>query len=448
MGKQGWKQRIFFLMIITSFCMVIFTSSAADEMTLSIGMLQGEQQERFNTPVFVAGIWHYVNITLTQPVDEVSLRFYKGDTPLNENKNETNYYDWRYDRNNAPFWDDISGYSIKYIKQDFCMNRNASYSFCIGIKDMLPNIVDYYENWTIEVLRDGTTIYSTGIVVEKAKTGISVSKPSSILFRVDPFTIMDAQGDTFFKIGNVGNIPFQVDFDQEKYSDVEITDIDKQFLPDETITHYVVVHSKSWPPGFKKLNIELIGSYPQSYFVDTNATVTLYTSFVIDVPQLVIYVGHSNYQIEEIGGTDIIFQYLDKLSMYEGEIRDITAYVSGNGAVIVEIWADEKNISALQFYDGTIEARSPLSFVSTNSSERNLVVTVKALSEGKTGVLTYRVTSNDISKIYTTKISIGPPDSPQQASDDPATFMQIVVIVVVLLVVIYMIVTYIKNRKR
>jgi hypothetical protein len=428
--------------------MMIFTCSAADDMTIYIGMLQGEQQDRFNTPVFVAGVWHYVNITMTQAVDELSLRFYKGDSLSNENKNETNYYEWRYDRNNAPFWDDISGYSIKYIKQDLCINRNTVYSFCIGIKDMLPNIVDYYENWTIEVSRDGTTIYSQGIVLEKAKTGISISKPSSILFRVDPFTSMDAQGDTFFKIGNVGNIPFQVDFDQEKYSDVEITDIDIKFLPDETITHYVIVHSKNWPPGFKKMNIQLIGSYPQSYFVDTNATVTLYTSFVIDVPQLVIYVGHSNYQIEEIDGTDIIFQYLEKLNMYEGEIRDITAYVSGNGAVTVEVQADEKNISALTLYDGATETRSPLSFLSTNTSERNIVVTVKALSEGKTGVLTYLVTCNGVTKTYTTKISIGPPAAPDKESGSPASFMQIVVVLVILLVVIYMIVSYIKNRTR
>jgi len=197
------------------------------------------------------------------------------------------------------------------------------------------------------------------------------------------------------------------------------------------------------------MNVELNGSYPQSYFVDTNATVTLYTSFIIDVPELVIYVGHSNYRIDEIQGTHITFQFIEKLTMYEGEIRDITAYVSGNGVVTVEVWADEKNVSALKVYDGTTETRSPISFTSTNTSERSIVVTVEALSEGKTGILSYQVTSNGVTKLYTTQITIEPPATHNTgASANPGLIMQIIVIIAVLLVVLYMIISYMKNKKR
>jgi hypothetical protein len=346
-------------------------------------------------------------------------------------------------------WNDLSGYGIRYIKQDSCFKNNTLYSFCIGIEDAMPNIVDYFENWTVEVSKDGTTVHSESIVVEKPKTGISLSKPSSIIFYVDPFTIMDAQGDNFFKIGNIGNVPLYVNIDYEKYNDIEITDLNKKFLPDDIITHYVIVHSRSWPPGIKRMDIQVNGSYPRSYFVDTNATVTLYTSFIIDVPQLVIYVGHSNYKIDEIQGTGITFQYLERLNMYEGEIKDISAYVSGNGAVTVEVSADEKNISALKLYDGNTETRSPISFTSTNTSERTIVVTVEALGEGKTGILTYKVRSEGVIKTYTTQITIGPPASPDKGiSANPGFIMQIIVIIVVLLVVIYMVLSYVKNRMR
>ncbi len=422
--------------------------SAAEVRFLSVRLFDGDEQYRFDSPVLVAGVWHYVNITMDRVVDELSLRLSKGIIPLSGNRNETNYYEWSYNQNNAVAWADLSGYGITYIKQNECLNTDTAYNFCIGIKDMLPNVVDYYENWTLEVSHGGSLIHTERIVVEKPATGISLAKPSSILFRVEPFTIIDAQGDNFFKIGNKGNVPLRVDFDAEKYSDVDILDIDKKFLPDETKTHYVVVHSKSWPPGFKKIDIQIIGYYDQSYFVDTNATVTLQTSFIIDVPQLVIYVGHSDYEIEEIQGTGIVFQYLEKLTMSEGEIRDITAYVSGNGAVTLEIWADEKNLSALKLYDGSTETGSPLSFTSTNTSERTIVVTVKALSERTTGILTYRITGNGVTKTYKTQISIGPPASPEQDSGSPASIMQIVVVIIVLLVVIYMIVSYIRNRKR
>jgi hypothetical protein len=415
---------------------------------LSIHMFGGEQQNRFNTPVLVAGIWHYVNITINANVDILSLKLYKGSTPPAGNKNETNYYEWSYDNNNPSVWVDVSSYAITYIKPEFCSKTNALVSFCIGIKDTMPNIVDYYENWTLEVFSPAVPTAKHTIVVEKPETGISLSKPSTVLFRVDPFTAMDAQGDNFFKVGNKGNLPLYLDFDSEEYSNVEITDIEKKILPDETRTYYVTVHSKSWPPGFKKMNIQLTGVYPHSYFVDTNATVTLQTSFIIDAPELVVYVGHSNYEIEEIQGTGIVFQYLEKLTMREGETRDITAYVSGNGPVTLEIRADENNLSVLHIYDDSSEIRSPYSFSSSNNSERNFLISVKALSEGTIGILTYQLTANGVTKTYLTQITIGPPLAPDNEPGNPASLMQIAVIVIVLLVVIYMILSYIRNKKR
>jgi hypothetical protein len=412
-------------------------------------MLEGEQQTHFNKPVFVAGIWHYVNITMDQSIDTISLIFYKGTAPPTDNRNETNYYEWNYASNTAMIWNDLSGYDITYLQQDLCRKNGNLYSFCVGTADAMPNRVGYSENWTIEVRQAGVLLHSEGVVVEKPKTGISLSKPSSILFYVDPFTVMDAQGDNFFKIGNIGNVPLNVTIDDDRYIGIEMTNVDKKFLPGDILTQYITVHSRSWPPGIKRMNVSLNGSYPQFYFVDTNATVTLYTSFVIDVPELVIYVGHSNYRIDEIQGTGITFQFLEQLNMYEGEIRDISAYVSGNGAVTVEVWADEKNISVLQLYDDGTQTNSPLSFVSTNTSERIIVVTVEALSEGKTGILNYRVASNGVTKPYMTQITIGPPAShDNENTANPGLIMQIIVIVVILLVVVYMIVSYVKHRKR
>lgn len=448
MGRQIKEQGLVFFILMLGFCSLVPSCSAADVNFLSIRIVEGNEQYRFNHPVLVAGIWHDVNITMDSMVEEMVLRFYKGTDPPSGTRNETNYYEWIYDKNNPDTWEDLSGYDINYLQQTRCIAKDTVYVFCIGIMDMLPNVVDYYENWTLEVSHVGSLIHTERVVVEKPKTGISLAKPSSILFRVQPFTIEDAQGDNFFKIGNKGNIPLRVSFDEEKYPDVDIIDIDKKFLPNETKTHYVIVHSKSWPPGFKRTDIQITCLYDQFYFIDTNATVTLQTSFIIDVPQLIVYVGHSDYEIEEIQGTGIVFQYLEKLTMSEGEIRDITSYVSGNGEVTMEIWADEQNLSVVEIYDGSTEIRSPLSFTSTNMSERTIIVTVKALSERTMGILTYRITANGVTKTYTTQITIGPPSTPNQETGSPASIMQIVVVIIVLLVVIYMIVSYVRNKKR
>ena len=450
MERQIKRQIIGFIILTLWITALVTPLSAADTVTVSVSMLQGEQQTLFGRPALVAGIWHYVNITTDQSYDELSVLFYKGIVLSTGDKNETNYYEWKYDTNNAIVWYDVSGYEIQYIKQNLCTKNTTQYSFCIGIKDTMPNIVDYSENWTMEITHQGTALYSERIVVEKPKTGVSLSKPDSIIFHVDPFTVMDAPGDTFFKIGNIGNIPLYVNRITGQYDYIDITGINQEFVPSDVTTEYVTVHSQSWPPGIKRITMELNGSYPRSYFVDTNATITLYSSFIIDVPQLVIYVGHSNFRIDEILGTGITFQYQETLTMNEGEKRDISAYVSGNGDVTVAILADEKNISARKLYDGTTETHSPISFLSTNTTERTIVVTVEALSEGTIGLLNYQVTANGITKTYTTRISIGPPTAQENKGTTGVSLslVQIIVILLVLLVAAYMVVSYVKKRTR
>jgi hypothetical protein len=448
--KQLQKQIIGVLILASWIATLVTPSAAADTVTVSVSMLEGEQQTLFGRTVLVAGIWHYVNVTTDQSYDELSVIFYKGIVLSTENRNETNYYAWSYNTNDAMTWNDVSGYEIQYIQQNLCRKNTTHYSFCIGIKDTMPNVVGYSENWTMEIAHQGTTLSSERIVVEKPKTGVSLSKPDSIIFHVDPFTVMDASGDAFFKIGNIGNIPLYVSRISGQYDYIEITGINQEFRPQDVATEYVTVHSQSWPPGIKRINMQLNGSYPRSYFVDTNATITLYSSFIIDVPQLVIYVGHSNFRIDEILGTDITFQYIETLTMNEGEHRDISAYVSGNGDVTVAISADEKNLSVQKISDGTTETHSPLSFTSTNTTERTIVVTVEALREGTMGLLNYQVTANGVTKTYTTRISIGPPTTGgnKAGAGLSLSLVQIIVIILVLLVVAYMVISYVKKRTR
>jgi hypothetical protein len=198
------------------------------------------------------------------------------------------------------------------------------------------------------------------------------------------------------------------------------------------------------------MTIEGIGSYPTSYFIDSNATVALYSAFVLDIPVLKIYVGHSNYKITEIPGTGITFQHLEQVNMYEGEIRDIKAYVSGNGTVRLEVSADGQNIRLLKLFDGTTETSSPLNFISTSTSERTISAQIEAVSEGKTGILTYTLTSGGTTQTYTTQIIIGPPASQEGngISASPDFIGKIIVVIIVLLVVLYMVFSYVKHKRR
>jgi hypothetical protein len=383
-------------------------------------------------------------------MDELTFRIYKDDEQDSENKNETNFYEWEYNNNSSIKWRDASGYNIDYIKAEYCIKKGNICSFYIGIKDTLPNVVDYWENWTGDVYSNGNKIHSQGIVIEKLVTGISASEPSSIIFYVEPFTQMNVQGNDFFKIGNAGNIPLSIEIDYNRYNNViELTNFNKNLFPGEINTHYITLHSQSWPPGIKEIKIEGVGSYPNSYFIDTNATVTLYSAFVIDIPLLKIYVGHSNYKINELPNTNITFQHLEKIDMYEGETRDIKVYVSGNGTVKLEIVADEENIRLLKLKEDNVEKTSPITFLSTNDSERIITARVEAISEGETGILDYELTTGGVTKTYTTQILIGPPISPDnEISISSDLIWRIGVIILVLIVVLYMLSSYVKHKRR
>jgi len=441
---------IAFLILVSCLFSFLSTVIATDNVAIDISMLQGEKQTRFNRPVIVAGVWHYVNITTDQNMDEFTIRLYKGVTLPTGNKNETNYYEWKYDKNNATVWNDISGYGVDYIKRDYCVKNGDTYSFCVGVKDTLPNIAGYCENWTMEVYNNGNKLHSEGVVIETPEVGYSQYHiPGYINFYVDPFTKMDASGNDFFKIGNKGNIPLYVNIDSTRYSNIEISDLNKKFLPGENRTLYVTLHSESWPPGIKEKNVELNASCPKSYFVETNATIAFQNSFVIDVPQLKIYVGHSNYEIIEIGDTGIILQYVKKLDMSEGEIKDINAYVSGNGAVSLDVSTDKENVILLKLFDGSTETSSPISFTSTSNSERTITVKIEAISEGKTGEIRYNLTTGGKTYNYTTQITIGPPASHETGTSvSSVSIVQIIVIILVLLVVMYMVLSYVRHRRR
>ena len=144
MGQHYHKQCIVFLLLLLYFCTGLSGVSAAEDANVSIRMLQGEQQTRFDSSVLVTGIWHYVNITTDQNYDDLSFWLYKGIILPTWGKNETNYYEWSYHKDATIVWSDTSGYGIKYIQPGLCQRTNTQYTFCIGLKDFMPNIVDYH----------------------------------------------------------------------------------------------------------------------------------------------------------------------------------------------------------------------------------------------------------------------------------------------------------------
>ena len=439
--------------IVFTVCILPFflSVSAADDATVNVYMLAEETRIRFGSPVLVADVWHNIDITLENlEFQELSLKFYKGDSmPTAGERNATNYYGWKYDKNSETPWKDIMEYDGReYINNERCLISNNNYIFCVGIKDTFPSVPYYHENWTLEIYKDEDSVYSENVVAEKPTVALAKTHGDILQLNVDPFTEMDASGDDFFIVENKGNIPLHLTIDYGTYNDIiEATGSDTTISPYSTSAHKVTLHSESWQPGILEIPGGISGSVPSS-FVITTAIITFETSVEINAPDLRIFVGHSSYRIRErILGTGISFQHIEELEMSEGEIEDITAYVSGNGILTLDLRVE--NLRILKVSSENTEVDTPIAITSTNTSEKAITIRVEALRENNVAYIYYDLEIEGQIMTYETKINVGPPSSqPGGTISDTMPIMAIIVILCIIVVIGYMISAHMKHKRR
>lgn len=443
-------------LILFIVCIIVlfpFFSSvcAEDNTSVSIHMLGEAARTRFGNPVVVAGIWHFINVTLDDQIfTELNLIFYQGDSiPAIGLRDETNYYEWKYNANTQVWTDENEYEGYTYINDTNCQVSDNIYSFCVGVKDTLPAITNYHENWTLEIYKDGEQLHSENVALEKPIVGIAKSHADSIRFQVEPFTEMPDDGDDYFIIENTGNIPLDVTIDYGAYNDFfEVSDSGKKLSPYSTFNYYVTLYSESWKPG--KLTISGInratGSISGSLII-TTATITFNVTQIINAADLEVSIGHSNCEIKVIPGSHIVFQYEKTLEMDEGQVRDVTVYISGEGLVTLDIFGDGENVEILKV-SSEDQTGTPLIIASTNTSEYAVTVRVEALRENKVGVIYYNLEVDGEIHSYNTQITIGPPSSKQETSGGGIPTTTIIVALVIVLVIGYMIYSQIRYRRR
>lgn len=450
MGMGIKNSLILFVMCIIILLPFFSSVCAEDNVAVNIHMLGENAQTRFGNPVMVAGIWHYINVTLENQISgELILKFYQGDSiPSIGARDETNYYEWKYNTISST-WTDVNEYGgYTYINGSNCQKTGIIYSFCVGVKDTFPAITDYYENWTLEIYNNENQLYSGNVVLEKPIVGPAKYHADVIRFYVDPFTERDVEGDDYFIIENVGNVPLDIDIDYGVYNDfIEVNNSDKKLSPSATFNHNVILHSGSWKPGILEISgSKSSGSIP-NYLIITTAAFTFELSQEINAADLEIYVGHSNYKIEVIPGTYIVFQYEESLEMNEGDVRDITVYLSGEGNATLDISADEVNVAILKITSKD-QTGTPLSITSTNTSEYAVTIKVEAIRENKVGIINYDLTVDGTTKTYTTSITIGPPSQQKTSGEINIPTTAIVVVLIIIFVIGYMVYSQIRHKRR
>ena len=425
---------------------------AQNEENITIHIIGENTYSRFGNQVLVAGIWHYVNITTSdQDFQTLNLKFYSGKSiPSEGQRDETNYYEWQYNKNNENPWIDIKKYDNReYINSTRSIEYENNYSFCVGIQDTFPSQPKFYhENWTLEVYFDTNKIYSETVVVEKPTAGFAKSHGDIIIFNIDPFTEMDAYGHDYFRIDNIGNLPLSIDVDFGSHNNIIEYNV-SEILSQNTSMKFdpVIIHSESWPPGKKDIEGTIKGEIP-SFLIIPVATLTFGTSFGIDSPILRVVSAHANYQLEEFKEENetITFQYQKNLKMSENEIKDIKVYFSGNGIINFDLKSE--NITILKVISDNNEVNTPFLISSTDISEHIVTIKIQAIKETNNAFLRYFVEIRGEIKEYETAITVSPPQSIQEEGIKLDVILIIVIILIIFLVIGYMVKTHLKYSRR
>lgn len=436
------------IVVILGSLSLLSSVSAANDIDITVSMDGESAQTRFDHLVLVAGLWHLVDIDMGGEVlDQLTLKLFEGTTvPIASQRNATNYYEWTYDESSDLVWQDVMMYGGRtYIDADNCSQSNSLYRFAIGVKDTFPSIEFYHENWTLEIYAGQDNLFSEVIVIEKPTLSLARSHAETIEFYVDPFTEMDADGDDYFKVENKGNVPLELSVDYPTYAKYLECEHFETILSVKSGKHCnIILHSDSWMAGIGTVTGTIEGTIPSPYVIYTDQ-LTFLSAPVISASTLKINVGHANHEIVDLGD-GIIFQYEKSLTMNEGEVREIHAYLSGNGEATLNISSDETNSSIRNIQLGTIQVTPPISITSTNTSEQIVTITVEALRENKVGTIYYTLDVDGNIREFTTTITVEVPQSGRDETTTALPFATIIILLCVVLVVVYMLISYLRHR--
>ncbi len=436
---------------------------AQENVDIEINIVGSEPRYHEDTLVFVAGIWNNLKITMeSDKPRDLKVILFKGNEIPNE-KNSTNYYEWIYDQNDANHWTSAVEYnSFTYIDTDKCEKTEKIYNFYVGISDTLPNTPFYKEEWKIEIYENNNKIYSENFYVEKPTKGIAKSHGDIIYFYIDPFTEMTSQGRDYFTLKNTGNVPLDISISYSTLEYlIEFTSFTEKIHPSDSANYHMSLHSNSWQPQLITDIGEGVGKIPEYIIIDdSDAFVFLKSALAVNAPDLRVFVGHSKHElVENLFDIGLSFQYEKNIRMDEGDIKEINAYISGDGQLSISIWTDDTdNIRILDIYKNGEEINSPIDISSTSSTEQKITVKVEAIREKKSGDIKYKLETLDgRSHTYKTHIDINPlsdgslNDITGIKNDSGFGSNSIITMVVVLsifMVLGYMIISQLRSKRR
>jgi hypothetical protein len=327
-----------------------------------------------NVPIIVAGVLHYINVSVDAAHSNVTIVCHPG-TTVPTVQNDTNYYSWAW-RNGV--WSDAK-YGT-YINLSQCsVGANNIYKFAVGMAASASNGI-----WNLTIFVDGVVDWAGDVAIEAPNAGFSLSRPD-FFFTVSPFRTQsvssyDPTNQSFYvRSNNMGNVPLKWQFSFNPLgSYFTISNDSTVSHPGEQRLHYIGFNAPSWSPRELKVKGTIKGE--PTYFTSA-ATVALVPAFEQEF-SISVNVQRSGYTLLDFGKVTV--QYVKNVPLLKfGNSTTIDAYFTGEGSATLALEEDNITITSATLDDVTVD---PASIVMTlsNTTERHLRITLKAEKASQT----------------------------------------------------------------
>jgi len=424
-------------------CM-LSAESKEDEITVTISIMGDKEIKKFGRKVFVTGIWNWINISFDKEVSEVNLSLYKGDTPP-LTRDKKSFYAWRYSNG----WEAVTVYDgNEYIDKDNCKKIGSKFCFRVTTEDFLENSS---ENWTLKVKYDNEE-KNISILMEKPMGGLAVT--GGITVRVEPFQIVTAYGEHYFTTINSGNVPMSIDVSYDAPNDsITTSNTNVILLPGEELHHSVEIKTQAWKPGIIKIGGVITGVIPDDIipiFNVSQATVRLDTAFSFPWDDLItIIVGHSDYELHEIEKEGkLTFQCKKEVEIYSDEEKNITSYLCGEGNVSLSIQSENLSILGLWLDGNKMNKYSNITIQLDPSKESKVDIEVKVSEGAKNAKLIYILERGEEVYTYHTNFIVKEKPKETKPVEKENILPKILIGMGIIISLTYIIVTYLRGRKR
>ncbi|MFQ5907843.1 MAG: hypothetical protein ACE5JE_03315 [Thermoplasmata archaeon] len=358
--------------------------------------LQNEQGQ----PVWIAGVWHDLSLTLESPIQDV-LSIEASAVGIPNNGIDSHY---RWERNEqSDNWTDLL-YGA-FIQPDLSQSTGNQVIFHVGI-----DAGAVAGAWSIVVIQDGTPLGDQTIEVRTPRMAYGVSSADFNL-RGEPFQgveVFSEDRNQYLRIINSGNVPLRlsVSFDRLQSrlqlvnpSDVVHVDSDTKF--------FLSANLDPRPPQIVEVKgiarVEVSGVIPSQ---GASQIVPALES----VFDLKVVIGRSGYTVQTFG--NVVFQTLDAIRADYSSIVIWNVFLTGDEDVTVNVGVTEARLVSV--FEGENPLTLPATLRPPADAELELTVQVMATTPSTWAevVFSLELPRTGEIQLYRTSIIVGPKSAP------------------------------------